>query len=171
MLQTHVQKILIIKLGALGDFIQAFSFIAAIRKAHPKAHIRLLTTKPFEKFAQDSKYCDDIWIDEKPKFFNFVKCRAFQKKLNAAGFDRVYDLQNNDRTALYFKLINPKPEWVGTGRGISHRNIVDRSQVRHEFDVHIQTLAGAGIKNIKIDELNWMTGDISSFKINTPYIS
>ena len=95
MLQTHVQKILIIKLGALGDFIQAFSFIAAIRKAHPKAHITLLTTKPFEKFAQDSKYCDDIWIDEKPKFFNFVKCRAFQKKLNAAGFDRVYDLQNN----------------------------------------------------------------------------
>jgi ADP-heptose:LPS heptosyltransferase len=39
-----LQKILVIKLSALGDFILALPAMAAIRQKHPKAHITLLTT-------------------------------------------------------------------------------------------------------------------------------
>ena len=34
------EKILIIKLGALGDFIQSLGPIAAIKRHHPDAHHR-----------------------------------------------------------------------------------------------------------------------------------
>lgn len=162
-------NILVIKLGALGDFIQALGPMAAIRKHHPNAHITLLTTNPFKKFAADCGYFDDVWIDQKPKFYNLAGWLSLRKKLNAAAFDRVYDLQNNDRTSFYFSLLKHKPEWVGIAKGASHRNVSPQRTAGHAFDGHVQTLALAGINNVGIDDLKWLNGDISAFKLKKPY--
>ena len=43
-----VEKILVIKLSALGDFVLALAAMKKIREAHRKAHITLLTKSPFE---------------------------------------------------------------------------------------------------------------------------
>ncbi|HZT52668.1 MAG TPA: ADP-heptose--LPS heptosyltransferase, partial [Stellaceae bacterium] len=40
-------RILVIKLGALGDFVQAMGPAAAIRAHHPRAEITLLTAAPY----------------------------------------------------------------------------------------------------------------------------
>ena len=45
------QNILIIKLGALGDFIQALGPMKSIRDHHPGTHITLLTTHHYEELA------------------------------------------------------------------------------------------------------------------------
>jgi ADP-heptose:LPS heptosyltransferase len=163
-------KILVIKLGALGDFIQAFGPMAAIRSHHPEAHITLLTTTPFENFAEQSKYFNDIWIDERPKFFNIKGWRALKNKLNAGKFTRVYDLQNNNRTAFYLKLFSQKPEWVGAAPGASHRNNSAQRRAGHAFDGHMQTLALAGIKDVRIDTLDWMDANITYFPLKKPYV-
>ena len=60
-------KILVIKLSALGDFVQALGPLAAIRSHHADARIVLLTTAPFVAFARASPYVDDVWVDERPK--------------------------------------------------------------------------------------------------------
>ncbi len=60
------EKILVIKLGALGDFIQAMGPMAAIRRHHPDADITLLTTEPFEKIVLSSG------IDLVPAFIIFL---------------------------------------------------------------------------------------------------
>ncbi|MEM9468542.1 MAG: glycosyltransferase family 9 protein [Pseudomonadota bacterium] len=164
------EKILVIKLGALGDFIQALGPMAALRKHHPKAHITLLTTKPFESLGKKSNYCDEIWLDDRPKFFHFKKAKAFKKKLNEAGFTRIYDLQNNDRTSFYFKLLKkPKPEWVGVAKGASHRNTSKERTKGQAFDGHVQTLGLAGVKNIQIDNLGWMEADLQNFDLSEKY--
>lgn len=165
------EKILVIKLGALGDFIQALGPMAAIRRHHPEASITLLTTKPYQKFAQDCGYFNEIWLDDKPKLTDISSWVGLKKKLNQAGFSRVYDLQNNDRTAFYFKLLkrNGRPEWVGTAHGCSHRNTSPDRTAGHAFDGHLQTLALAGISDIEIDRLEWMNGDISSFLLKGPF--
>ena len=75
---NKTNKILVIKLSALGDFIQALGPMAAIRKHHPEAHITLLTTKMFRIFGENCGYFDDILIDERPNtldFFGWVKLR------------------------------------------------------------------------------------------------
>jgi len=167
---SDLEKILIIKLGALGDFIQALGPIAAIRKAHPKAHITILTTKPFKGFAEDCGYFDAIWLDDRPKLMNIGSWVSLRKKLNAGHFTRVYDLQNNDRTNFYFKLFNPKPEWSGTASGASHRNTSPDRTAGHAFDGHVQTLALAGVKNIKPDPLEWMIEDTKHFPLKKPYV-
>lgn len=165
------KKILVIKLGALGDFIQALGPMAAIRKHHPKAHLTILTTKPFESFAKDCGYFDDIWLDKRPKIMSIGSWVELRKKLNAAKFDRVYDLQNNDRTSFYFKLFKaPKPEWCGHTKGASHCNTSPERMEGHAFDGHVQTLALTGIKNIKPDPLKWMVEDIKHFALKKPYV-
>ncbi len=62
-------QILVIKLGALGDFVQALGPMRAIRDHHPDSEITLLTTAPFEDLAWASKTIDQIWIDKRPRFY------------------------------------------------------------------------------------------------------
>lgn len=165
------KKILVIKLGALGDFIQALGPMAAIRKHHKDAEITLLTTKFFEGFANDCGYFDHIVIDKRPKLLDPKGWLTLRKTLNSSAYERVYDLQNNDRTGLYFKLFKtPKPEWIGIAKGASHRNTSEKRTAGHAFDGHVQTLELAGIKGIKPDPLAWMKGDISAFPLRRPYI-
>ncbi len=161
---SNTEKILVIKLGALGDFLQASGPMKAIRAHHPGAKITLLTTKPYKALAEKSGYVDEIWIDERPKWFEFGKVWAFRGKLNKVGFARVYDLQNNDRTSGYFHLMSPKPEWVGVALGVSHRNADESRTAGHALDGHIQTLAKAGLKDVTLDTLEWLDDDASEFK-------
>ena len=165
------QKILVIKLGALGDFFQALGPMAAIRKHHLEAHVTLLTTAPFEKFAMESGHFDEVLLDVKPKWFDFAGWVTLRRTLNAGGYSRVYDLQNNDRTSFYFQLLRgAKPEWVGVARGASHRNGSKDRTAGHAFDGHVQTLALAGITDIAVDRLEWMSADLSGFDLKAPYV-
>jgi ADP-heptose:LPS heptosyltransferase len=150
------ENILVIKLGALGDFIYALGAMKAIRLHHPQAHITLLTTNPYESLVRASGYCDEIILDPRPKLFEFKKILDWRKCLNSQNFKRVYDLQNNDRTALYFKLFSPKPEWVGAVSGASHQNASKDRTKFHAVTGHRQTLAGGGIASVELDDLSWM---------------
>ncbi len=63
-------RILVIKLGALGDLVQALGPAAAIRLHHADAEIVLLTSDPFAGFLADAPYFDEIWIDARPGWRN-----------------------------------------------------------------------------------------------------
>ncbi len=166
------EKILVIKLGALGDFIQSLGVMAAIRKHHPNGHITLLTTKPFIDFGTKCGYFDEVLIDNKPKIFDIFGWLKLKNILNKAKFSRVYDLQNNDRTSIYLKLFSSKnkPEWVGAAKGASHRNNSKQRTSGLAFDGHKQTLKLVGIDNIEIDNLSWIKEDLSEFNLKKPYI-
>lgn len=169
--QSGHNNILVIKLSALGDFIQALGAMKSIRAHHKDAHITLMTTKPFVGFAEKCGYFDKIIIDEKPSMLNLKGWLALRRSMIAPRYTRIYDLQNNDRTALYFRLLptKHKPEWVGAAKGASHENNSPERTKGHAFDGHVQTLALAGIKNIEIDTLDWITEDLSQFALNPPY--
>ncbi len=165
------KNILVIKLGALGDFIQALGPMKAIRAHHsaPDFAITLLTTKPFAELARRSGYFDDIWLDTRPKWYDFSGWLHLRKKLNAGQFERVYDLQNNDRTGFYLKLMSPKPEWVGAAKGASHRNSSPERTAGQAFDGHVQTLALAGVHGVQIDSLEWIESDLDRLGLQKPY--
>ena len=48
------KNLLVIKHGALGDFILSLGPFKAIRNNHPKEHIALLTSSNFKEFAEES---------------------------------------------------------------------------------------------------------------------
>ena len=55
------ENILIIKHGALGDFILSFGPFKAIRNHHLNDRIFLLTTNKFKEFAEESNCFDEIF--------------------------------------------------------------------------------------------------------------
>ena len=88
-----VEKILVIKLSALGDFVLALAAMKKIREAHRKAHITLLTTPPFAALAKICPYFNAVETDGRPE--NFGQWMALRRRIRAAGYDRIYDLQTS----------------------------------------------------------------------------
>ncbi|MCX7338018.1 MAG: glycosyltransferase family 9 protein [Alphaproteobacteria bacterium] len=107
------KSILIIKLGALGDMVQATPAFAALRHHHADDKITLLTTQPFHDLAQKLGYFDTIWIDDRAKLYQLKKLLSIPLALRRNNFHRVYDLQGVERTRLYSRLMKSSVDWIG----------------------------------------------------------
>ncbi len=163
-----MSAILVIKLGALGDFVLAMGPFAAIRRDHPDAAITLLTTAPFVELAEASGYFDAVWIDTRPKLSQPLDLLKLARRLNGAGFERVYDLQTSTRSGGYFHLMGPplgrrRPEWSGVVRGCSHPHANPDRPIMHTIERQKDQLAAAGITDVRAADLGWAVADISRF--------
>jgi ADP-heptose:LPS heptosyltransferase len=139
-----VKSVLVIKLSALGDFVMAFPAFARIRAAHPDARITLLTTPPFETLARISPYFDAVETDGRPN--GPGEWLALIGRLRKARYDRVYDLQTNERTNLIFQALRPgPPAWSGTASGAALRHRNPARAAMHPLERHAQQLEAAGV--------------------------
>jgi ADP-heptose:LPS heptosyltransferase len=139
-----IQKVLVIKLGGVGEMVLAFPAFERIRQAHAKAKITLLTTDPFASLAASSPYFNAVETDGAPK--DPAAWTALILRLRRAHYDRVYDLQNDATTNLIFQGLRPlPPPWSGTALGCSlpHRNR-DRARM-HPLERQADQLKDAGI--------------------------
>jgi ADP-heptose:LPS heptosyltransferase len=164
-------RILVVKLGALGDFVQAMGPFAAIREHHAEAKITLLTTKPYAPLGRASPYFDEIWIDIKPKALQIGKWLDLRGRLRRGGFDRVYDLQTSDRSGFYLKLMRSgnRPEWSGIAKGCSHPHANPRRDFMHTIARQAEQLAMAGIEKTPFPDLSWVKADTTGFKLPEKY--
>ena len=139
-----LRRVLVIKLGALGDFIQALGAMRVVRATHPSARITLLTTEPFETFAKACPYFDIVEADGRPRD---LKGRSdLIRRIRQAGYDMVYDFQNNDRTSQYFAgLTGQKPRWSGAAQGASHQHRNPDRAMMHNFDRLAEQMRHAGL--------------------------
>jgi ADP-heptose:LPS heptosyltransferase len=139
-----VEKILVIKLSALGDFVLALAAMKKIREAHRKAHITLLTTPPFEALAKGCPYFNTVETDGRPE--NFGQWMALRRRIKAAGYERVYDLQTSAHSGRIFQVLRPHPPaWSGIALGCSlpHKNPLRNSM--HTLERQADQLMYAGI--------------------------
>jgi ADP-heptose:LPS heptosyltransferase len=168
---TPPRRILVIKLGALGDFVQAMGPFAAIRARFPHALITLLTTRPFVALARACPWFDEVWIDDKPKLWQVRRLWALRRRLRGGGFDRVYDLQTSDRSSLYFRLLGGGVEWSGIARGCSHPDPDPRRDFRHTVERQRGQLAAADIAAVPPPDLSWVGGNAAAeFGLTRPYV-
>ena len=139
-----VEKILVIKLSALGDFVLALAAMKKIREAHRKAHITLLTTPPFEALAKSCPYFNAVQTDGRPE--NFGQWMALRRRIRAARYDRVYDLQTSSHSNRLFQVLRPHPPaWSGIAFGCSlpHKNPLRNAM--HTLERQADQLMYAGI--------------------------
>jgi ADP-heptose:LPS heptosyltransferase len=139
-----IQRVLVIKLGGVGEMVLAFPAFERIRQAHPKAKITLLTTQPFEALAKSSPFFNTVDADGGAK--DPASWTALILRIRRGHFDRVYDLQNDNSTNLILQALRPlAPAWSGTAIGASlpHRN---RHRARmHQLERQADQLKDAGI--------------------------
>ena len=163
-----MRRILVIKLGALGDFVQGFGPFAAIRAQHPAAHITLLTTRPFAGLAEASPWFDAVWHDGRPSWLDLGAVARLAGRLRAGRFERVYDLQTSPRSSRYRLFVGRAAEWSGVIAAASHPHANPQRDAMHTVERQRDQLMMAGIANFPPPALGWLDGDLSSLPALPP---
>jgi len=162
------ERILVIKLSALGDMVMATGPFAAIRAHHPGAHVTLLTTAPFAPLVEGAGWFDAVWTDGRPR--KASAWWALIARLRAARFTRVYDLQTQTRTAWMHHLLAPAwPEWSGTAAFCSHPHANPRRDAMHTLARQAEQLLMAGIAHTPPTDLGHLVADAERFSLPRPF--
>ncbi len=159
------ERILVIKLGALGDFLYALGPMRAIREHHRTAKLTLMTRPPYEELGRRCGLFDEIILDPAPRPWDVSVILALRQTLRETGRDRIYDLQTSDRTGWYYRLLGPgaRPDWSGIVPGCSHFHHYKRPTLTHTIDRQIEQLRIAGIDKVPRSDLSFMDADITRF--------
>ena len=164
MTRGDARRILVIRLGALGDVVLSFAAFAAIRAHHADDDITLLTTAPFADLARRAPWFDRVAIDARPAWWNVSGLLRLRQQLR--GFERVYDLQTSTRSSRYFRLAG-RPPWSGIAPGCALPHANTRRDFLHTLERQREQLTMAGVTEVPDPELSWLTGE--TFDLPTPY--
>ena len=165
-----MRRILVIKHGALGDFVLATGPFMAIRAHHLGDHLTLLTTPAFVGLARASRLFDQVWTDTRPRPYQVGQWLELLHRLRGVRFDRVYDLQTSRRSGLYLRLLpRPRPEWSGIARGASHRHDTPERTRMHTIDRQAEQLRIAGIEHVPHPDIGWLKADVSHLTLPKPF--
>ena len=124
-------NILVIKHGALGDFVMASGAMKSIRNYFPKDNILLLTEEKNIKFFKSIPYFNSIKKDNrKSMFFSIFTLFniIFSQKINL-----IIDLQNSSRTQMYHFFVSKFTKVkISSSRNYSHyRYIIPKQGDEH----------------------------------------
>lgn len=153
-----MKKICVIKLGALGDFILATAAFSDIRNKHKNDHITLITTKKMQAFLKNNPFFDEIIFDGRKPLWNIPYVLKMRKILS--GFDKIYDLQTNQRTNWYFRLAG-KPSWNGIAKGCSAMHDNPQRNNMHSLLRIAEQLKNSDIKPLSTTNIAYAKEDAS----------
>ncbi|HYE01312.1 MAG TPA: glycosyltransferase family 9 protein [Alphaproteobacteria bacterium] len=164
-----VRRLLVVKLGALGDFILAQGAFAALRRHYAGAHIALLTIPALRRLGEACGHFDEVLDD--PRGRSPLAYLAVRRLIRAGRYDLVVDLQCNGRTGRYHRLLWPgRPAWNGTAAGCS---LPDRQPDRrrtHAAARYARQMHGLGIAEVPPPRVDFLAGDIAGFGLPARFV-
>ncbi|MFA6279171.1 MAG: glycosyltransferase family 9 protein [Bdellovibrionales bacterium] len=163
------ERILVIKLGALGDLVLCMGAFAAIRAAHPEAEIALLTAPPFAAFGLSMPWFDLVLLDPRPKVWQPLKWIKLLRLVRAFAPTRVYDFQGKPRQSILFHALG-KPEWSGAVKGCRFPRPWPPAPKTHYTDFLAAQLEAAGIKEVQPPDLSWLAAPMKGVAIPEKYV-
>lgn len=100
------EKILIVKLGALGDVMMNTGLIRAVVKRHPGAEFTLMTHASIVPLMRQSGWFADFIVDNRRGYSLSELKRICWTELAGRRWDIIYDLQSSHRTLkVYYPLV------------------------------------------------------------------
>ncbi|MBX3479939.1 MAG: glycosyltransferase family 9 protein [Caulobacter sp.] len=141
---ANYEKILVIQAGTIGEFVLSLAAMRRIRQAHPRDRITLLTIPAFEALARSSPYVNDVDTGAAPETPG--DWLALRKRIKAAKYARVYDLQGSSATNSLFQMLRPfPPPWSGPAKGAKFRHRNPNRDRMHLLERQAEQLHVAGI--------------------------
>ncbi|OGT35293.1 MAG: hypothetical protein A2W28_08425 [Gammaproteobacteria bacterium RBG_16_51_14] len=137
-----MKKVLIIKQGALGDIVMTTPLLKPIRNHHADDELWILTTP---LYADIFSRWPGIHVKGLPRagIYNYLQTVFWIRKTR---FDRIYDLQSSDRTALLCLLSNARERIGNHPRYPYNIHPVDRFRGQYHIFRRMQIIiASAGI--------------------------
>lgn len=98
------ENILVIKHGALGDFVMQSGCMRTICARHPGAHIAIITEGFLKGLADAMGFFDEVIVDSRG-YNPSTWWRVIVKEIGGRKWDAIYDLQSSNRTLCrYYPL-------------------------------------------------------------------
>ncbi len=148
------RRVLVIKLGALGDFVLATGAFADLRAHEADAEITVLTTPALAGLAEAAPWFDRIEVDRRLPLWRVGYVAELMRRLRRGGYDMVYDLQGNRRTGRYWRLMG-RPTWNGIVPGCTHPHTNAARHNMHGFDILRDQLGEIGVATTHEPDLSW----------------
>jgi len=158
-----MSNILIIKLGSLGDVVQISGALRDIREHHKNEKITILTTSKYLNLFKNCPYIDDCLEDERLPRYNIFYLLRLKKNINSLNFNKVYDLQNSNRTNFYRKFIFNIKDW-STSKDIPDNKY--NNSVLQRFDEQLRKSNIETRYTLKPD-FSWATQHANNYNLDT----
>lgn len=94
------QRILVVRLTALGDVLLATPAVRALREAHPQARIDWLTSAPYADLLEGLPFVDQVLRYDPARDRGLAGSARLWRSVRGRGYDAVIDLQRKPRTVL-----------------------------------------------------------------------
>ena len=162
-------KILIIKLGSLGDIVQISGAIKDISENHKDDEIHIMTTKPYFGLFKKNPYISNVILDKRLSRLNLIYLFSLMKLIKKYNFSKVYDLQNSSRSAFYKRILFPngsKQIWSSTVTTLPEgttKEDFDKDSVLSRFNYQLKS-SGINTNHTLCPDFSWSTTDISQIK-------
>jgi ADP-heptose:LPS heptosyltransferase len=156
-------NILIIKLGSLGDVVQISGALRDIREYHKNEKITILTTSKYINLFKNCPYIDNCLEDERLPRYNIFYLLRLRKIINSLNFNKVYDLQNSNRTNFYRKFLFNVKNW-SSSRDIPQNKY--NNSVLQRFDEQLRKSNIQTIYTSKPD-FSWAAEKANNYNLDT----
>lgn len=158
-----MSNILIIKLGSLGDVVQISGALRDIREHHKNEKITILTTSKYINLFKNCPYVDNCLEDKRLPRYNIFYLLRLRKIINSLNFNKVYDLQNSNRTNFYRKFIFNVKNW-SSSRDIPENKY--NNSVLQRFDEQLRKSNIQTLYTLKPD-FSWAAEKANNYNIDT----
>lgn len=149
-----IEKILIIKLRAIGDVVLSTAVLPNLRRAFPNAKIDFLTESESAEAVQGIPEIDNVLVFDRRRIQSLCWRRAamanarFLGQIRRQGYDLVFDLFGNPRSAL-FCWISGARRRVGYNfrvRRWAYNVVIENRGGRvHEVEFNLDALAAVDV--------------------------
>lgn len=158
-------RILVIKLGAIGDIFFIFAALQSIHKAYPKASFSFFTRKPHGDLVKPLGIFHHIYEHSYPRIHRFGlrinDNRALKKLLRQRDFDMVFDFQGMQKRVFFSSVFQAK-EW----------HFIDPHQYNsqeHPNQACARQMQDIGIKTPILPEMGWLQKTKTPPSLSFPY--
>ena len=158
-----MSNILIIKLGSLGDVVQITGALRDIREHHKNEKITILTTSKYINLFKNCPYVDNCLEDERLPRYNIFYLLRLRKIINSLNFNKVYDLQNSNRTSFYRKFLFNVKNW-SSSRDIPENKY--NNSVLQRFDEQLRKSNIQTLYTLKPD-FSWAVEKANNYNLDT----
>ncbi len=158
-----MSNILIIKLGSLGDVVQISGALRDIREHHKNEKITILTTSKYINLFKNCPYVDNCLEDERLPRYNIFYLLRLRKIINSLNFNKVYDLQNSNRTNFYRKFLFNVKNW-SSSRDIPENKY--NNSVLQRFDEQLRKSNIQTLYTLKPD-FSWAAEKANNYNLDT----
>ena len=146
------KKILVFKVGAIGDVVMTTPFVRALRKRFPNAQVDYWTGKWSAPMLENNPHVKCVSFPEKDaeSFFGLAKLRSAIKK---EKYSLAFILDRSYKANLFIASCGI-PVRIGFdrhGEGVFLTKRIPYTQDRHDVKAYVQLLQPFKVKNAKTD--------------------